>query len=66
MFGASTLTKTVGDKKASQDAKPKFAFTDIALLIYQKKKEKKILTEDEKAAIFKNKIEKLTTISVDE
>lgn len=32
----------------------------------KKSKEKKILTEDEKAEIFKNKIEKLTTISVDE
>ena len=38
----------------------------MALLIYQKKKEKKLLTEDQKAEIFKNKIEKLTNISVDE
>lgn len=29
-------------------------------------REKKVLTEDEKAEIFRNKIEKLTTISVDE
>lgn len=32
----------------------------------RRNREKKILTENEKAEIFRNKIEKLTSISVDE
>lgn len=60
-FGTSTMG--LNTQKASLK---KNTFEDVALLIYQKKQRKQMLTEDEKAQVFRNKIEKLTNISVDE
>lgn len=63
LLGASTLTA----KDQGARAPPrKQTFEDVALLVYQHRKARKTLTEDEKAEIFRNKIEKLTNISVDE
>ena len=62
LFGASTAL-TAQEGMASRR---KQTFEDVALLIYQQKKGKRMLTEQEKAEIFRTKIEKLTNISVDE
>ena len=66
MFGASTSKPTEPTEAPKAIMQKKATFEDVAMLVLQRSKEKKILTEKEKAAIFRNKIEMLTSISVDE